>query len=72
MLLLHKSQYLNKDTKEQKKVSWKLNENCLKFPSVSTTEKEKNEKDGCNKLEVIKVGNLGANSQPWYRKQYLS
>ena len=39
MLLLHKSQYLNKDTKERKKVSLKLNENYLKFPSVSTTER---------------------------------
>ena len=38
MLLLHKSQYLNKDTKERKKVSLKLNENYLIIPSVSTTE----------------------------------
>ena len=39
MLLLSKSQYLNKDTKERKKVSLKLNENYLDIPSVSTTEK---------------------------------
>ena len=38
VLLLHKSQYLNKDTKERKKVSLKLNENYLIIPSVSTTE----------------------------------
>ena len=29
VLLLHKSQYLNKNTKERKKVSLKLNENYL-------------------------------------------
>ena len=39
VLLLHKSQYLNKDTKERKKVSLKLNENYLNIPSVSTTER---------------------------------
>ena len=39
MLLLDKSQYLNKDTKERKKVSLKLNENYLNIPSVSTTER---------------------------------
>ena len=39
MLLLHKSQYLNKDTKERKKVSLKLNENYLNIPPVSTTER---------------------------------
>ena len=37
VLLLHKSQYLNKDTKEREKVSLKLNENYLVIPSVSTT-----------------------------------
>ena len=36
VLLLHKSQYLNKDTKERKKVSLTLNENYLNIPSVST------------------------------------
>ena len=36
VLLLHKSQYLNKDTKERKKISLKLNENYLIIPSVST------------------------------------
>ena len=39
VLLLHKSQYLNKDTKERKKVSLKLNENYLNIPPVSTTER---------------------------------
>ena len=39
VLLLHKSQYFNKDTKERKKVSLKLNENYLNIPSVSTTER---------------------------------
>ena len=39
VLLLHKSQYLNRDTKERKKVSLKLNENYLNIPSVSTTER---------------------------------
>ena len=39
VLLLHKSQYLNKDTKERKKVSLKINENYLDIPSVSTTER---------------------------------
>ena len=39
VLLLHKSQYLNKDTKERKKVSLKLNENYLNIPSVSTTKR---------------------------------
>ena len=39
LLLLHKSQYLNKDTKERKKVSLKLNKNYLNIPSVSTTER---------------------------------
>ena len=29
VLLLHRSQYLNRDAKEQKKVSLKLNENYL-------------------------------------------
>ena len=66
--MLHKSQYLNKDTKERKKVSLKLNENNLNIPSVSTTERISKLKDGCNKLEAIKVGNLGANSQLWYKK----
>ena len=37
--LLHKSQYLNKDTKEREKVSLKLNENYSNIPSVSTTER---------------------------------
>ena len=39
VLLLHKSQYLNKDTKARKKVSLKLNENYLNIPSVSTTKR---------------------------------
>ena len=39
VLLLHKSQYLNKDTKKRKKVSLKLNENYLDIPSVPTTER---------------------------------
>ena len=39
VLLLHKSQYLNRDTKERKKVSLKLNENYLNIPSFSTTER---------------------------------
>ena len=39
VLLLHKSQYLNRDTKERKKVSLKLNENYLNILSVSTTER---------------------------------
>ena len=39
VLLLHKSQYLNRVTKERKKVSLKLNENYLDIPSVSTTER---------------------------------
>ena len=39
VLLLSKSQYLNRDTKERKKVSLKLNENYLDIPSVSTTER---------------------------------
>ena len=37
VLLLHRSQYLNKDTKERKKVSLRINENYLDIPSVSTT-----------------------------------
>ena len=69
MLLLHKSQYLNKDTKERKKVSLKWNENLLKYSICFYDGKNpKIKKDGCNKLEAIKVGNLGANSQLWYRK----
>ena len=40
VLLLHKLQYLNKDTKERKKVSLKLNENYFDIPSVSTTERK--------------------------------
>ena len=39
VLLLHRSQYLNRDTKERKKVSLKLNENYLNILSVSTTER---------------------------------
>ena len=39
VLLLHKSQYLNKDTKERKKVSLKLDETYRNIPSVSTTER---------------------------------
>ena len=35
VLLLHKSQYLNEDTKEQTKVSLKSNKNYLNIPSVS-------------------------------------
>ena len=38
VLLLRKSQYLNRDTEERKKVSLKLNENYFNIPSVSTTE----------------------------------
>ena len=72
VLLLHKSQYLNKDTKERKKVSLKLNENYLDIPSVSTTERISKLKDGCNKLEAIKNRKLRCDSQLWYRKYYLS
>ena len=39
VLLLQKSQYLNKDTKEREKVSLKVNENHLNIPSVPTTER---------------------------------
>ena len=34
VLLLHRSQYLNRDTKERKKVSLELNENYLNILSV--------------------------------------
>ena len=67
VLLLHKSQYLNKDTGAEK-VSLMINENYLDIPSVSTTKIISRLKDGCNKLKAIKVGKLGANSQLWYRK----
>ena len=67
--LSHKSQYFNKDTKERRKrVSLKLNESYLNIPSVSTTERISKLKDGYNKLEAIKIGNLDENSQLWYRK----
>ena len=65
VLLLHKSQYLNKDTKERKKVSLKLNENYLNIPSVSTTERISKLKGRMQELDAIKVGNVGANSQLW-------
>ena len=54
VLLLHRSQYLNKDTKEREKVSLKTNENYLDTPSVSTTKIISKLKDGYNKLEAIK------------------
>ena len=37
VLLLHRSQYSNKDTEERKKVSLKINQNYSDIPSVSTT-----------------------------------
>ena len=36
--LLHKSQYLNKDKKERKKVSLKLNESFLNIPSLKESQ----------------------------------
>ena len=62
--LSHESKYFKKDTKERrKKVSLKLNESYLNIPSVSTTERISKLKDGYNKLEAIKIGNLDENSQ---------
>ena len=61
MLLLHKSQYLNKDTKDRKKVSFKLNENYLNIPSVYMNLKMKR-KDTINS-RPSEIGNLGENSQ---------
>ena len=61
MLLLHKSQHLNKDTKDRKKVSFKLNENYLNIPSVSMNLKMKRT-DTINSIPP-EIGNLGENSQ---------
>ena len=61
MLLLHKSQYLNKDTKDRKKVSFKLNENYLNIPSVSMNLKMKRT-DTINS-RPSEIGNLAENSQ---------
>ena len=61
VLLLHKSQHLNKDTKDRKKVSFKLNENYLNIPSVSMNLKMKRT-DTINSIPS-EIGNLGENSQ---------
>ena len=69
VLLLHKSQYLNKDTKERKNVS-EVKRKLLKYSICFYDGKNfKIKKTNIyNKLEAIKIGNLGSNSQLWYRK----
>ena len=68
VLLLHKSQHLNKDTKERKS----LFEVKRKLPRYSICFYDgKNFKikmtDAINS-RPLKIGNLGVNSQLWYRK----
>ena len=59
MLWLHKSQYLNKDTKKRK-MSLKLNESYLNILSVKIKEED------IFNSRPLKIGNLGENSQLWY------
>ena len=58
MLLLHKSQHLNKDTKERKSL-FEVKRKLLKYSICSCDGKNLNsKKDGNNKLKAITVGNL--------------
>ena len=69
VLLLPKSKYLNQDTKGQKKSLFEVKRKLLKYSICFYDERNfKIKKTGTINSRPLKIENLAANSQLWYRK----